>query len=308
VPTAGWSWTTRLQFLFLSSVWGFNFLFIKLGLASASPLWLSLLRAAVGAGGTAVLLTGLKGWGKLDARGRRDALLLGLPNTTAFYALLALAIQSVLPGLAAVVIYTFPLWVAVLSPSLLGHRLSSRHWIAVGAGFLGVALISEVWSSLGAGLSIVPIVELLVGAVAWATGTVFFQRRFSREQMREANAFQLFGGTAGLVVLVVLFGSTPVPTFSADLDLTLLWLGVLGTAFAYVIWFDLLGHTRAATLSAYVFLVPVVALVASAVFFGERLNPVQLVGVALVFVSIYGIGRAPDANALVSEVEPALPD
>jgi drug/metabolite transporter (DMT)-like permease len=234
--------------------------------------------------------------------------LLGLPNTTVFYALLALSIQTVLPGLAAVVVYTFPLWVAVLSPSLLGHRLTAGHWVAVGIGFLGVAMISQVWTAWGGSLSLLAIAELVVAAVAWALGTVLFQRRFSREQMREANVFQLFGGTSGLLVLVLLFGITPLPSLTVDFGLTVVWLGILGTAFAYVIWFDLLGRTRAATLSAYVFFVPVVALIASAVFFGERLGPIQILGVGLVFVSIYGIGRAPGASELVPDVEPALPE
>ena len=308
VAPASWSWTTRFLFLFLCFVWGFNFLFIRVGLGSASPLWLSLMRAAVGTAATAVLLTPLRAWGRLDARGRRDALLLGIPNTTAFYALLNLSIESVLPGLAAVVIYTFPLWVAVLSPWLLRHRLTVRHWAAVATGFLGVALISQVWSSLDTGNSFVAILELLFAALAWAMGTVFFQRRFSRDQMREANAFQLFGGTAGLFVLVFVLAPAPLPRLDTGLGVTLVWLGVLGTAFAYVIWFDLLGRTRAATLSAYVFLVPVVALIGSALFFGERLSAVQLLGVGLVFVSIYGIGRAPGANEFVTDEEPALPD
>jgi probable blue pigment (indigoidine) exporter len=225
-----------------------------------------------------------------------------------FYVLLALSIQTVLPGLAAVVIYTFPLWVAVLSPSLLGHRLTARHWIAVGAGFLGVALISQVWSAVGGDFPLRAILELLGAAVAWALGTVLFQRRFSRDQLREANAFQLFGGTAALLALVLVFGLTPLPSMTVDFGLTLLWLGILGTAFAYVIWFDLLGRTRAATLSAYVFLVPVVALIASAVFLGERLSPIQILGVGLVFVSIYGIGRAPRANDLGADVQPVIPD
>jgi O-acetylserine/cysteine efflux transporter len=308
VPSASWSWTTRGLFLSLSVIWGFNFLFIRVGLGSASPLWLALLRAAVGTAATVVLVTPLRAWGKLDARGRRDALLLGLPNTTVFYALLMLSIESVLPGLAATVIYTFPLWVAVLSPSLLRHRLTYRHWAAVVAGFLGVALVSEVWSSLDLTQSLLAIVELLVAAFAWALGTVFFQRRFGRDQMREANAFQLLGGTAGLVVLVLIFAPSGFPVARPALEISLLWLGVLGTAIAYVIWFDLLGRTRAATLSAYVFLVPVVALIGSALFFGERLDAVQFLGVGLVFVSIYGIARAPGADELVTEVEPSLPD
>ncbi len=292
VAEDGWSWSSRFLFLFVCVVWGFNFLFVRVGLSDATALWLALLRAAIGAGAAAVLLTAVRGWGRLDRAGRRDALLLGLPNTAAFYALLFVAIQSVLPGVAAVLTYTFPLWVALLSPAVLGHRLGVRQWLALGAGFLGVALVAQIASVSAGGLSLVPVLELLGSAVAWAVGTVVFQRRFDRAQMLEANAFQLVGGSVALLALVILLGPTPLPTFAPSLDISLVWLGILGTALAYSIWFDLLGRTRAATLSAYAFLVPVVALAGSVVFFGEHLGPLQVVGVALVLVSIYGLGRS----------------
>ncbi len=288
----GWSWGSRLLFLFVCVVWGFNFLFVRVGLSDATALWLALLRAAIGAGAAAVLLTAVRGWGRLDRAGRRDAILLGIPNTAAFYALLFVAIQTVLPGVAAVLTYTFPLWVALLSPAVLGHRLGVRQWLALGAGFFGVALVAQVGSVAANGLSATPVLELLGSAVAWAVGTVVFQRRFDRSQMLEANAFQLIGGSVALLALVALLAPTPLPTFAPSLDISLVWLGILGTALAYSIWFDLLGRTRAATLSAYAFLVPVVALAGSVVFFGEHLVALQVVGVGLVLVSIYGLGRS----------------
>jgi drug/metabolite transporter (DMT)-like permease len=170
--------------------------------------------------------------------------------------------------------------------------LGPRHWASMVIGFVGVALISQLGQSGGRGVSVIAILALLGAALSWALGTVLFQRRFRREQMLEANAYQLFGGASVLIVATLVLTPTPLPRVSADLVATVLWLGVLGTAIAYAIWFTLLGQTRAATLSAYVFLVPVVALAAAALFFGERLSLVQLGGVGLVLVSIYGIGRA----------------
>jgi probable blue pigment (indigoidine) exporter len=282
-----------------------NYLFVNIGLGYSSALWLALLRASFGAAATAVLLTPLRRWGRLDRRGRRDAMLLGLPNTTAFFVLWFLAGRAVLPGVAAVVIYTFPLWVALLSAPVLGHRLSARHWVSVAGGFLGVALVSQVWAVLSSTVPPLAILELLGAAVFWALGTVLFQRRFDREEMLEANAFQLFGGALGVLALTLLFAPTPTPVATPVLLVSVLWLGVLGTAGAYTIWFHLLGRTRAATLSAYVFLVPVVALTASAILLGERLAPLQIVGVLLVLGSIYGIGGAPGAAEDVSEALPA---
>ncbi|MGA7649180.1 MAG: EamA family transporter, partial [Thermoplasmata archaeon] len=74
------------------------------------------------------------------------------------------------------------------------------------------------------------------------------------------------------------------------------YLGILGTAVGYSIWLDLLGRTRAATLGAYLFVVPVVALAASTLIFHEQLSYPQLVGVVFVLASIYGIGKAPGAS------------
>lgn len=291
-PPSAWSWSTRGAFLLLVLVWGLNYPFVNLGLEFASPLWLATLRAGLGALTTLAVVTAQRSWGTLGPAGRRDALLLGLPNTAVFFGLWFWAAQSVTPGIAAVMIYTFPLWVAVLSLPVLGYHLAAVQWGSVAVGFVGVALISQVGIAGKTVVSLPAASALLAAAVAWALGTVVFQRRFQRTEMMEANAYQLVGGTVGLIVATAILAPLPVPVASTDLFASLVWIGILGTALAYVIWFTLLGRTPAATLSAYLFLVPVVALAASAVFFGERLTLLQLVGVALVLASIFGIARA----------------
>ncbi len=303
-----WSLSTRLLFLVLVVCWGLNYPFVNVGLEHASPLWLAMLRAGTGALATLAVVTAYRGWGSLDGAGRRDALLLGIPNTAVFFGLWFWAAGSVLPGIAAVVIYTFPLWVALLSPVFLGSRLGPRHWVSVAVGFVGVALISQLGESGGSKVSVEAIVLLLAAAIAWAVGTVLFQRRFRPAQMLEANGFQLIGGAVALGAATLTVARTPLPTASVPLVESVLWLGLLGTATAYAIWFWLLGRTPAATLSAYVFLVPVVALAASVAYFGERLSILQVAGVGLVLVSIYGIGRAraaPVRPALDSATVPA---
>jgi drug/metabolite transporter (DMT)-like permease len=300
VASSPWSLQTRLLFILVVVFWGLNYVFVNIGLEYAGPLWLATLRSGTGAIATLPLVSALRGWGTLDARGRRDALLLGAPNTALFFGLWFWAAREVPPGIAAVVVYTFPLWVALLSDPVLGHRLSLRHWVAVTIGFVGVALISQVGESGGVGISVTAIIALLAAAVSWALGTVVFQRRFRREEMLEANAYQLVGGAVVLLGATFLFSPVPLPHATVGLLETVVWLGILGTTVAYVIWFDLLGRTPASTLSAYVFLVPVVALGASVGFFGEHLSWVQLGGVGLVLVSIYGIGRAPNSDAVRS--------
>ncbi len=223
-------------------------------------------------------------------------MLIGIPSITVFFALWFEAAAAVLPGLTSVVINTLPLWIALLSAPILSHRLTGRHWASVAIGFIGVLLISGIGTLAGSGIPLAAVIELLLAALSWALATVLFQRRFRREEMLEANFFQLSGGTIGLVILTLILAPTPLPTLGLGLLATVAYLGILGTAVGYSIWLDLLGRTRAATLGAYLFVVPVVALVASIVIFHEQLSYVQLVGVVLVLASIYGIGRAPGAS------------
>jgi O-acetylserine/cysteine efflux transporter len=308
VASSSWSLQTRLLFLLLVTFWGMNYLFVKVGLEYASPLWLAALRSGVGVVASVPVVLAAQGWGHLDRTARRDALLRGLPNTAVFFGLWFYAAQDVPPGFAAIVIYTFPLWVALLSQPFLGQPLGPRHWVSVGIGFAGVALISQIGQAGGAGVPFLAVLLLLAAAISWALGTVFFQRRFHGAQMLEANTFQLLGGTGALFVAALVLTPRPIPIPSAELAASVLWLGVLGTAFAYSIWFSLLGRTRAAAISAYVFLVPVVALAASVIFLGERLTWVQLGGVGLVLVSIYVIGRARWADAVrTSSAPPPAP-
>jgi len=299
VNSSGWSESTRVLFGVVVLVWGLNYIFVDLGLELAGPLWLATLRAVLGLVGSALIVTTSGGWGRLDGRGRRDAFLIGLPNITAFFGLWFEAARSVLPGVTAVLIYTYPLWVAVFSAPLLAHRLTARHWVSILVGFSGVALISQIGSASESHLPVAPVLELLAAAVAWATATVAIQRRFRREEMLEANVYQLMGGVVGLLAFTLVLTPMPPDLLQPALWGTVVWLGLLGTAIAYSVWFDLLGRTRAATLSAYLFVVPVVALIASAVVFSERLSALQLVGVGFVLASIYGIASAPEARAPV---------
>jgi drug/metabolite transporter (DMT)-like permease len=292
-----WTWRTRLAFLVLAGCWGLNYPFVVLGLDWAAPLWLALLRAAAGLAASAAVVSVVGGWGSLDGPSRRDAALLGLLNATAFFGLWFWAARLVTPGIAAVVIYTFPLWVAVLSIPVLGARLGPLQWASIAVGFGGVVLISGVGVAGSAPVPLAAALALGLAAIAWAIGTVLTRRRFHRSQMLEANVYQLLGGTLGLLVAVALLEPLPLPRASPELVLSVLWLGAMGTAIAYSIWYTLLGRTAAAPLSAYLFLVPVVALAVSAAFFGERLSVVQVAGVALVLLSIYGVSRGAAETA-----------
>ena len=277
-------------FAALSLAWGLNYPIVRVGLSESAPLWLAAFRSLVGLAALSGYFL-LGGRRTLDRRGRRDALLVGLPTTALFFGLWFVAAGQVPPGTAAVLVYTFPLWVALLTGPMTGGRISPRSWIPILAGFLGVILVSEPWATGNSGLDPLPLGELLAAAAAWAVGTIWFKQRFAGTQMLKANIFQLASGAATLVVAAAVLEPTgPVVAGFTLLD-AVVYMGVFGTAFGYAAWFALLNRFPAPTISAYLFLVPVVALTFSVTFFGERIGFVQLAGALLVLGAIYGVAR-----------------
>ncbi|MGA7860812.1 MAG: EamA family transporter [Thermoplasmata archaeon] len=299
------NWILAVLYVGMVIAWGLNFLFVKVGLASSPPLWLAAFRALLGTAGVAL---GVLVWPsdiRLTSRERRDALLLGIPTTGLFFALWFSAATQVPPGQTAVVIYTFPLWVVLLSFLLLGERAPPLAWVSVVVGFLGVVLIEQPWSGSSGKIPTIAIVELLAAAACWALGTVLLKSRIRGAGLRTANAYQLLSGAVLLVVAAAVFEPHPTLLFDSNLLLSLLWLGLIGTSMANVVWFMLLERFPAPTVSTWAFLTPVVALVASVVIFGERLNGLQLVGVAAVLAGAFVISgaAAPERPPLGSSTQ-----
>lgn len=285
--------TVPTAFLFglMVLAWGGNYLFVRVGEGYVPPLWLATLRAGLGTVALGAYLTLRPPKVPFSRADRRDALLLGIPNTAIFLGLWFVAAAQVPPGQAAVLVYTFPLWVALLSPWVLGGRVGPGRWLGIVLGFLGVVLLSQPWATGGQRPPTEAVVELLLAAVSWASATVAFQKRFSPASLPLANGYQLLGGATALLATSAALHEVSGPVAAPALWVSVAWLGLFGTAFAYGVWFFLLRSVPAPSLSAYAFLVPLTALLLSAVFEGERLDWAQLGGVVLVLLGVYRVGR-----------------
>jgi O-acetylserine/cysteine efflux transporter len=78
---------------------------------------------------------------------------------------------------------------------------------------------------------------------------------------------------------------------------SLLYASLVGTALAWVLWLGLIRAGEASRVSAYVFFVPLVAVVLGALFLGETVGPPLLVGAALVVCGIYLVNRRGERPA-----------
>jgi probable blue pigment (indigoidine) exporter len=303
MPRAGPpNWVLAIFYAGMILVWGLNFIFVKFGLASSPPLWLAASRAWLGAAGISLLLRAWPSTYRLTPLERRDALWLGIPTTGLFFGLWFSAAAQVPPGETAILVYTFPLWVVVLSFLLLNDRVRWIAWASVVVGVLGVVLIEQPWSGPSGKIPPLAIVELLAAATCWALGTVLLKARIRGPGLRTANGYQTLSGAGVLIVAALAFEPRPTIVLDSNLIFSVLWLGILGTALANAVWFMLLERFPAPTVSTWAFLTPVVALVASVVIFHETLDALQLVGVVAVLAGAFAIARSSAA-----ELDPLAP-
>ncbi len=277
--TLGW----RLRFAALSLVWGFSFLFIKVGTEGFAPLQVTLGRAAFGA---LVLLAIVvikrerlprapRTWAHLTVAA---FFLNALPFTLFAYA--ELTIPSTLAGICNA---TSPLWGMALSVVALSEdRPTPRRVAGLGLGFLGVLTVLGAWQGF-AGTDLTGTTMALGASLSYAVGWIYVRRTLAGvpHSHLSMSSAQLLLATAQLAVVTPLFTTTPTHYPVIPL-LAVFALGALGTGFAFLIQYGLVAEIGPTTAQMVTYFIPVIATAAGVALLHEQLSWNTPVGALIV--------------------------
>lgn len=270
--------------------WGSTFAAIEVGLEAAPPLTFAGLRSVIGGAVMAVLA--LLWREKLDLR--RDWAVLAkltVSNVVAFFALQTIAVDLLASGLAAVLIYLQPVLVGLLAWRFLGEALTPAKVGGLLLGFIGIIVVSA--GAFGDDIAPVGILVAVASSLAWAVGTVYFKAVQNQVPMFWAVAVPFVVGGLLLTGLGLVVEAPTSITWTASFVTALLYASLVGTALAWFLWLELIRSGEASRASAYVFLVPLVAVLIGTVFLGETLTLPLLLGGALVIGGIVLVNRRP---------------
>ncbi|MEX0270768.1 EamA family transporter [Leptolyngbyaceae cyanobacterium UHCC 1019] len=209
-------------------------------------------------------------------------LLLGSLNIGLFQALLFVAAYRLPGGVAATAGSIQPLLVVWFSWIILHEKPSKRSIVAAIAGLIGVGLLV-----LGpmARLDSVGIAAAIAGAATMGLGTVLGKQWKRPASLLVFTAWQLAVG--GLVLLpIALIVEKPITLLSTTNLLGFVYLGVVGTGLAYTLWFRGIDKLKASAVSSLGLMSPVVATLIGFVFLHQTLTPIQLLGMAIVLISV----------------------
>lgn len=274
--------------------WGANWPIMKITFTEI-PVWTFRAWSSLLAGAIVLGLARLAG-GRLwpEPAEWRPVMLAALCNVTAWHILTGYGVKLVASGHAAVLAYTMPLWVAVLSTGVLRQPLPMASLVGLVLGLAGVGvLVAPDLGSLGdapAGAALV-----ILGALFWAIGILIQKTSSIGLSTLALTGWQLVLGCLPIFVVMPLVEGLQMPEASPAAWAAAVYLTFVGLVVCYVIWFKIVSLLPAHMASIAALLVPACGVISGALFLGEPFGAREVLALAFIASAVIMV-LAPPAS------------
>lgn len=284
----GMSRSDWLSALVVIVVWGLNFVVMKWGLATVTPLLLCALRFMAASLPFVLFVRPPKNlsWGLLAAY--------GLVQGVGQFGLLFTGMQLGMPaGMASVVLQTQAFITMLMAAALLGEKPRRWQWLGLAIAIAGLVLIGAAHGDGATEMSLAGFV-LTVGAAAMWAGSNLITRVAAQQGPYEPVSFIVWTSLFPIVPLFLLSwwveGAEQMQQQLRGLGLRELavvaYLALLSTLLGYGLWTRLLQRYAASTVAPLSLLVPVVGLLSAMLLLGELPTGLQWLGTAGVLLGM----------------------
>ncbi len=284
VPTSTVQW---VAFCSLALAWGSSFLFIKIGVSVVGPFTLVTGRFLIGA-----ILVGLM----ILVRGealqfqRGDFLkmaILALINTAMPIFLISWGEQSIDSGLASVLNSTVPIWTIILAHlALHDEPLVARKVTGVLVGFAGVIVLVGFGGPDSGSFIRLGELAVIVAAILYATASIFVRRHLAHVPHNTLIFITLTFAALMTAPFMIIVEGVDESILQPKALMAMSWLGIVGTAFAYQIYYRLIAWWGAGRATTVTYTFPVVAVLLGIVFLGETITKEMVIGGGLILTGV----------------------
>lgn len=288
----------------LSGIWGASYLLIKYAIRDMTEPTVVFSRTLLAAIAILVYirLRDRGAWSALaDLRRRRGAaLLLGLTAIAAPFLLITYGERTVPSGLTAVLIASAPIFIAAFAPFLdRSEIMSPAQWVGLFVGLVGVGLLVGVEQIDTAG-EFLGALAMIGAAASYGVSGFILKRSYPGYPPVVTSFFSIATSAAMVLPLVAVQPPTQVPGGLAIFSIAV--LGLLGTAYAFVVYYQLIAEIGFGRASVVAYTIPPVSLVYGSVFLDEAITLAMVGGMFLILVGVYLIARARRAAAEAAAV------
>lgn len=295
---------SRRKALLLFSVvvlaWGLNWPVVKQLVTEIPPIWSAALRCATGAAAVLIIQCAT---GNFIIPKRQDiyiVLVIGIINMAVGPALMALGLQFIPAGRSAVLAYTTPLWVAPGAWFFLREKQPPRRILGIIVGICGVVVMcNPLAMDFRDGNVVLGHALLLLNALTWAVAILCIRAHVWFSTPFQLLFWQTCLSSVLLIALALAVEGAPAFTPSLSIILLLAYCGIPATAVAYWAMTVINASLPATITSLGVLAAPVVGILSSIVFLGERADQPLIIATAMIIGGI-AIGAVPEKKTAPS--------
>ena len=291
-------------------VWGSTYLAIRFAVETMPPFLTAGFRFLI-AGGVLYIFRRLRG-DKAPLRLEwRSAAIVGLFLLVGGNGGVMWAEQRVASGIAALLIASVPLWIALLDSLRPGGRRPDR-WVIVGvlAGFAGILILIGPAQLIGiqGEVDLVGAVVLLLAALSWAAGSLFNRGAKLPDSPLLGTGMEMLVGSLGLFILGTVTGEwsqMDLTSFSTRSLLGFAYLVVFGSLVGFASYVWLLRVAPTMLVSTYAYVNPLIAILLGSLLAGESLTPRIVLAVMFILGSVVLITLTNPATSKSAAAENA---
>ena len=273
-------------FILLGAIWSSSFLWIKIAVQEVSPITLVAFRVLFGLLFSIVVILIQRTKIPRDFKSWVPFLILGISNVAIPFFLISWGEQAIDSGIAAILDSTVPLFTIIIAHYLLhDDKMTWPKVIGLLMGFAGVVVLmsKDIGSTIG---PILGQLAVVVACMFYAGSSVYARKSTEEASGLIRGAGPLVSSTAVIWVAALTIEQ---PLKIPQLPITwiaLLWLGVLGSGFAFILNYYLIheiGPTRT-TMVTYIF--PLGGVILGVLFLHEQITWQVIAGAVLIVASL----------------------
>lgn len=270
-------------------VWGSTYLAIRVAVGTIPPFMQCSIRFLIA--GTILALVTARGHTGEPRPGRRewrDAAIIGGFLLVGGNGLLALGETTAGSGIAALLMATLPLWVAVVGRLFFNLRLSRSTLVGIGLGFAGVGAL--VWpAGTSAPVDLLAAIILLGSPILWAIGSLYSARAHLPARPLVGVAMQMLCGGAMLGIVALLSGEVSrfhAAAVTPESVAAVAYLVAVGSLVGFSAYAWLLRVAPLSLVATYAYVNPIVAVALGALILGEPVTPRTLLAGVIIILAV----------------------
>ena len=287
--------------LLLSFIWGASFAFIEIALTKAQPFTLVCLRVCCGAAALWLWLTYLGQKLPISRAFWVPIFMMGFINNAVPFVLIAWGQQSISAGTASILnANTAFAGVLVSALFLAEERLKLRRLAGVLIGISGVILVIGPKNLLDISPSYLGQIAVLGATISYAFASVWGRIKLAQFGSTQLACGMLIAASVQMLVITPFIEGVPhaADIFTWQIFISMLGLGVVGTAIAYILYFKILQLAGASNVLLVTIIVPVFAVFLDAVLLSQFVGwqavagfCVVALGLAIMDGRIFGLAK-----------------